>query len=126
MNVEELQAMSNEQLNELAAVQVMGWNTKHLFGWGIVVTDPLNPENSKHKWNPTGDMNDTMTLVRKLKDTHWFELRVGSDKESAAFDLYKSWRNNDSLALSEPRYYAQCDNAERAITIAAILAKASE
>lgn len=113
MNLEQLNAMSDAELNELSAVKVMGWEYQNKAaysdnGEGIMTYIGA--------WNPATDMNDAMELVGNY------------------FSLFKweGYHNNEwecKLVFDDPedrRYYGYANTAPRAITLASILAKESE
>jgi hypothetical protein len=139
IELEELQAMTDTELNEMAAVKVMGWKyriSKH--GHYIVESphgtrfepnyaspkfDEQTGEKIEYSWSdgvdiprPTTDMNDAMLL---------FEQMVQESKYSDATITYPwcvvaSW--NPMAEDAEWRIRVEDDSLPRAITIASILA----
>lgn len=111
MNLEQLQALSDSELNELSAVKVMGWETSLSWG-GTDWIQGFVSMREKIRWNPTTDMNDAMELV----GNYFFIFK------------WEGYHNNEwecKLVFDDPedrRYYGYANTAPRAITIASILA----
>lgn len=105
MNLEQLQAKTDKELDRIAAVQIL---------WAGISNVPSD------EWNPTKDMNDAMRLAEIIFESKHLRLRLErgeSDKYFAAF-VTTPQSHNYVLAYDE--------SAARAITIAAILAKLNE
>lgn len=104
MILEQLQAMSDEELNELSAVKVMGYDMRpdgYFFdqdGFRVYL------------WRPCTDMNDAIELANKLK-------------EEMTFIDFFSTADSYNVVIDDKGIVVQEEKAPRAITIAAILAK---
>src|SRR5690554_288263 len=75
MNLEQLNAMSDAELNELSAVKVMGWEKSFVFE-GKRYNGVYGKEAIQRDWNPTTDMNDAMELQKKLGELRFIEYTV--------------------------------------------------
>lgn len=105
MTLEQLQAMSDAELNELAAIKIL---------WGGIVNVPSD------NWKPTTDMNDAWMLVKIMHDdSYGFALGNIDDEWSA-------WFIEPNLNSHKDEGRVTCKEASRAITIAAILAKVEQ
>lgn len=114
MNLEQLQGLSDAELNELSAVKVMGWES-HAGSlhqkWDRNTSQLLN----KSDWNPTTDMNDCFKLLERFYD---FNIRKYNNGES--YDVMIITNDHD-----QPKnclLYKGVNKLQRAITIASILA----
>ena len=111
MNLEQLQAMSDEELNELAAVKVMGWENSFIFE-GQRYNGIYGEEAHAKDWNPTSDMNDCFALVKKIPTKYRVEVvYVNGEFVCNVFA--------DDITLL---HSIESDDPARAITIASILA----
>lgn len=110
MNLEQLQAMTNEDLNELAAVKVMGFEKNEP---GRIVFYKISDGKSivAEDWNPTEDMNDAMELKTKIRELK-FDDPIRRNFYERLYELANS-QEHDWFLFIEPKH----------ITIAAILAK---
>lgn len=121
MNLEQLQAMYDEELNELSAVKVMGWikeDSKSFDRSRYVAND--GSYIGCHAWNPTNDMNDAMTLFEAMvQDTRYSDATI-----TFPWYVVAGW----NPMSDEGGWKIQVDDEKlpRAITIASILAKESE
>lgn len=119
MNLEQLQAMNNEELNELSAVIVM----EKLYQNGRMWVKIPN-KSGLHlvgDWSPTSDMNDAMELWNKLHSEGW-ELNLSCDKKiTTPWDCRLFLTDKDYNVTK--RIITHNKTASRAITIASILAK---
>lgn len=128
MNLEQLQSMSDKELNELSALKVMGWElSKYAHEkevWAVI--PKLKEKTEKYIgtiWNPVNDMNDAMELINKLHTDMW-EMNLYLDhKITTPWDCRLFL--NDGFN-KEKRVISHEKTAPRAITIASILAKESE
>lgn len=69
MNLEQLQAMTDEELNELSAVKVMGWEkTKVNRVVRVWASGSGEQKRNIDNWNPTNDMKDAMELYKSLSN----------------------------------------------------------
>lgn len=119
MNLEQLQAMTDEELNELSAVKVMEWEKSFTFE-GQRYNGEYGKEAIQRDWNPTTDMNDAMELWNKLHSEGW-ELSISCDQK-VTYPWDCRMFMNDGFN-KEKRVIAHEKTASRAITIASILAK---
>lgn len=115
MTLEQLQAMSDEELNELAAVKVMGWSIHELPGVTIYEDGHGDPTVSKDDWNPTKDMNDVLVLESALSPEQFHTYTVELMKMTDGFGHITYRDVSAVLRLTAKKR-----------TIAAILAKLSE
>lgn len=107
MNLEQLQAMSDTELNELSAVKVMGWEKSFTFE-GQRYNGEYGKEAIQRDWNPTTDMNDAMELQKKLGDLRFIEYTVnlfemaghiGDLNFGAVADILKLSPRNHTIAI---------------------------
>lgn len=123
MNLEQLQNMSDAELNELSAVKVMGklyqigkmWEKVEGGAGHRLIAD----------WNPTTDMNDAMELMDKTKIDHdhiglYCSQLIGTTWTVTITDIHPPAEDGfpDVKEMA-----VEADTAPRAITIASILAK---
>jgi hypothetical protein len=113
MTFEQLQAMSDSELNELSAVKVMGWEYQNKTaysdnGEGIMTYIGA--------WEPTTDMNDCFELLERFHD---FNIRKYNNGESYNVMII----TNDNDQPKNCLLYEGVNKLQRAITIASILAK---
>ena len=103
MNLEQLQIMSDDELNELAATKVMGWEKQ-----GEVFIDG-NDIIFNEVWNPTTDMNDAYGLLKQFMD---WEINISRG--------LNDWicRLSEGVIEDAVNVEAQCESLPRAITIA--------
>ena len=101
MNLEQLQSMSDDELNKSAAIH---------FLWGGIANTPSDD------WKPTTDMNDAMRMWSLLHNEGW-ELNLSCDqKVTLPWDCRMFYKE-------QKRFIAHEKTEPRAITIAALLAK---
>lgn len=128
MNLEQLQAMSDTELNELSAVKVMGSELRLFPEWDkspinfpIIAYSPTsdrlilwkNHQTDGITWNPTTDMNDALLLMKHIPN-YRVELEF---METLTFNCWVFAENGAVLLVAEDYEPA------RAITIASILSK---
>lgn len=118
MNLEQLQLLSDVELNELSAVKVMGKLYQHGKMWEVVESK------AGHRligdWYPTTDMNDAMELWDKLHSQGW-ELSLSCDhKITTPWDCRMFLMEDHDVVK---KVITHEKTASRAITIASILAK---
>lgn len=118
MNIEQLQGMTDDELNELSATKVMGWEPVQRDGYvsyynadGTFIKD--------YAWNPTNDMNDAMELVNAFGNALALQ-GPGSTDMNENYRDFKTWTADLAFKCNTE---ATADTAPRAITIASILAK---
>ena len=113
MTLEQLQAMSDTELNELAAVKVMGKLYQNGKMWDELEGRPGH--RLIGEWNPTVNMNDAFELLRALgKLGILYRIKFSeiiSKTFTASTGELAIWPN--AIFLLEPKH----------ITIASILAK---
>lgn len=116
MNLEELQTMSDAELNKLSATKVMAYGYR-----GYCEDPPVYPyvslapngnlvlytSDDCKRWNPVIDMNDAMELVNKVCAHYTFYIFIKGGMTLAEIGMNKVHDQSPS----------------RAITIASILAK---
>jgi hypothetical protein len=120
MNLEQLQAMPDDNLNIIAA-EMIGWKK-----WGLQEsgqhngwTDPSGIFMRALCFRPTTDMNDAMELWNKLHSEGW-ELSLSCDhKITTPWDCRMFYKEKKRVISHEK-------TAPRAITMTAILAKYNE
>ena len=119
MTLEQLQAMSDDELNELAAVKVMGWTMQTMSGY-MYYDDKENQEIrfvSQHRtptWYPCADMNDAMRLAEHaVHASKYSDVTISLPMNTVIFHRHTA----EELIVDTE------DSLPRAITIAAILAK---
>ena len=118
MTLEELQALTDEQLIEKVATKVMGWMSFETYTgkrqcWAKPNTDATV---FKDEWNPLADWNHTMEVVMHLHESTAFHL----------FSFKRSWwqaQFGDDHDGDAPVYILD-QNPQRAICLAALLANA--
>jgi len=119
MTLEQLQAMKDNDLNELAAINVMGWIKEDLKSFDrsrYVAND--GSYISCHAWNPCTDMNDAMQLLEIMAhDTKYSDVTI-----TYPWCVVADWRPLDDESGWGIRVDTE-DSLPRSITIAAILAK---
>jgi hypothetical protein len=122
MALEELQAMSDEELSVLAGIKVMGWSREDIYnanGHG-----PFRGDGGAGPWYPADDMNDAMELADKV-------IEIGANFDLTYNDYYqknfdhKGWVARFPRGVDYPNSHKDIwsDSPTRAITIASILAK---
>ena len=128
MNISE---MTNEQLNDACAIEVMGWEMVQMTPtskecWGECHTDPwigiVGHEIIEiAKWNPTHDLNQVWMLVNKLIDTRdfIFDLRAVQDGAGRFYEVNITDRENKIYSTTKYSRVA------RAISEACLMAKRS-
>lgn len=121
MNLEQLQSMSDSELNELSAVKVMGWekkgtSTAYFLNGEIIRT--MEETSYGSAWNPTTDMNDAMELYRELKKDDW-RMHLMSHYSHGP---ERPFEFGCDLARKGIHVVGYSETAPRAITIAALLA----
>lgn len=113
MTLEELQKLSDQDLVPLCATVVMGWKFS-LGEWGSLTTNEMHDAT----WNPLTNWNDTMQVVYCLK----------SRGEQVVLDFYNR-ADGDLCEIAKPSDRGStgvsCDDMQRAIVIASILATQS-
>lgn len=124
MNLEQLQSMSDAELNELSAVKVMEWekrgtSTAYFLNDEIIRT--MEETSYGPAWNPATDMNDAMELWDKLHSQGW-ELNLSCDKKITTPWDCRLFLTDKDYNVSK-RIIVHNKTAPRAITIASILAK---
>src|SRR5690554_3529095 len=107
ITLESLQAMSDTELNELSAVEVMGREKSFVFE-GQRYNGEYGKEAIQKDWNPTTDMNDDMEL---LKSYDFWNLRRSNKHYVCEISLTHGIEGTHFVADSLPK----------AITIASIL-----
>jgi hypothetical protein len=114
MTLEELQAMSDRELDELAAVKLMGWNKQHEgYEFRKDTEDAV-------LFTPTENMNDAWTIVQTmLKNDYGFSLeKVDEDWQAWFIEPHNTrWNDIGPVEASTPN---------RAIIFSAILVKESQ
>lgn len=72
--LEQLQALSNEELVEKVAVEVMAWekrksrDPRYPFHWGLPLSDQEEwTFTAEDQWNPLKDWNHTMEVVERMQ-----------------------------------------------------------
>lgn len=99
MNLEQLQAKSDKELNRMAAIHIL---------WGGIVNVPSDD------WDPTNDMNCAMRLLYTF--TGW-EIRLELTSNDWSCRLSQGW------LMSMVNVEVEDKTLPRSITIASILAK---
>lgn len=123
MNLEQLQLLSDAELNEISAVKVMKWekrgtSTAYFLNDEIIRTKEETSYGSP--WNPATDMDDTMELWDKLHSQGW-ELSLSCDhKITTPWDCRMFLMEDHDVVK---KVITHEKTASRAITIASILAK---
>lgn len=122
MNLEQLQLLSDAELNELSAVKVMGYSYRGYCedapAYPYVSPDPngklvMYDEEEFYKWwSPTSDMNDAMELANKFNTHQITKSHTGFSHSELPYRAIVG--KNQNVAYS--------DSPSRAITIASILA----
>lgn len=111
MDVESLRLLSDNELNDMSAIKVMGWNCNIVNRVVQVWSDVMGRQiKVASDWNPTTDMNDAMELLEgkeyTLKNRGEIEVQIFKTSDDGKFI-----------------FYATSTTLPRAITIASILAK---
>lgn len=142
MTLEQLQSMSDAELNSLAAVKVMGYKLWHEtpggyhpfqgnYEWlenGANYPHFINYPNGRvilweipnadgRDWKPTTDMNDCFKIVKLIPRKYRIEIVRVEETGLFVCSIFE-----DDIKLL---YSVESDMPARAITIAAILAKGS-
>lgn len=117
MTLEQLQAMSDKEVNQLSAVKVCGWQLETRSGYidnnWVTETGLIHINN----WNPTTDMNDAMRLAEHaVNGSKYSDVTISIPMCVVIFHRHTV----EELIVDTE------DSLPRAITIAAILAKESE
>lgn len=129
MTLEQLQSMSDMELNTLAAVKVMGWRCDYLFGEKVVEGNEsclYLDVNHTPNWNPARDMNDAMKVLGRIKDEKGHINLNYAGCMSAAFwnfQIIDILPTKDGEMPDVKEISVDDNSPSRAITIAAILAK---
>lgn len=119
MDIEQLQSLSDAELNDLAAVKVMGWETSLSWG-GSHWIDHIVAMREKIKWKPAEDMNDAIQLLEVMvQDTKYSDATI-----TYPWCVVAGW--NPMAEESGWEIKVEDDSLPRAITIAAILTKESQ
>lgn len=108
MTLEQLQSMSNRELDELAAIKLL---------WDGFVNVPSD------EWRPTEDMNDAMKLIQILHSDYW-NMNLYLD-----YDINNPWKCKIFFSDGfhpEQSFIHHDKTAPRCITITAILASGDE
>ncbi len=110
----QLQSMSDAELNELAAVEVMGWEN-HFYYANRRYNGVFGVNGVQKDWNPTTDMTDAFEIIRFLKQKGYrFHMSVNIQGNYVAiFKIENKMLEWEADSLEAPR----------AITMASILAK---
>lgn len=111
MNLEQLQAMSDAELNELSAVKVMGKLYQNGKMWEKA------EETDGHRllgdWNPAADMNDAILLIEVLKK---------KIMPINMFPVYPTGWHCHVHKANKLLFIVPSDSLPRAITLSSILA----
>lgn len=114
MNLEQLQNMTDIELNKLSALKVMGWSIHEVPHATFYEDGHGDPTVSVDAWKPTADMNDATELLGKFMD---WAISINHGLNDWICRLSEGYING-AVNVS-----VQCDSLPRAITLASILAK---
>ena len=109
--LQELQSMSDDELNELVAKMVMKWAIHEKDGVKRYYDLEGYTGYKNDNWNPTTDMNDATQLVDIFGS--WQLTKMGMNNPDREY----------RAIVNKNHHVAYASNGARAITIAAILAK---
>lgn len=111
MTLEELQQLTDEQLIEKVATEVMGWRViPQPEGWTDLVLIEQSDGHITQHWNPLTNWNDTMKVVEQVRRNEMdFEIWI-----SAGWSVR-------IMQGSSTNYDARDSHGQRAILIAALL-----
>ena len=121
---EDILKLTNEQLADMAATEVMGWEKRHItspVGWFDedfwVNPNKLELQIAVKDWKPYEDYNQAFMLVEKVRGTFYWDIQTVSTWWSILVAQLDS--ETHKVIVRDP-------NLPRAITIACILALHSD
>ncbi|HAC16942.1 MAG TPA: hypothetical protein DCE78_13505 [Bacteroidetes bacterium] len=114
--MKEIKDLTDDELNEAAAIEVMGWHKSMGFFWKNIGTD--GTDELINNWNPTSDLNQAFEAVKKLqtKNERIYHFACGTYHDGEVFVEIENITTDDLIGHSDN------DNIARAICEAALMA----